>query len=90
MKLPEIAGKIAAHLQRFENDPEINKRREANKLLPYHWAGARATKRHVSVVYVSFQGPSYLSKAEALEYLAWLDAGNVGRHFKMQHDKREE
>lgn len=86
MKITEIAAGINAHLRRFENDPEINKypptaTREQDKLHPYFRAGSWASGRYVGVVYVSYQGPTSLTKTEAETYLAWLDAGNVGRHY---------
>lgn len=32
--------------------------------------------------HVSFQGSSTLNKVAALRYLTWLNAGNVGKHYK--------
>jgi hypothetical protein len=32
-------------------------------------------------VYISHQGECFLKRAEAEKYLAWLDAGNVGKHY---------
>ena len=86
MKLAEIADRINAHLQRFEADPQINK--AIHTLKPYFWAGAGVAGRFVRVGYISFQGGSSLSKADAERYLAWLDAGNVGRHFEAFRHER--
>lgn len=83
MKIAELAEKITAHLKRFENDPIINKSGKY-RTSPYQRAFAFHTGRYVGVTYVEFQGPSYLSRDEAVKYLAWLDAGNVGRHWKQQ------
>jgi hypothetical protein len=80
MKLAEIATKIRAHLARFEANPKINTKH--NGLLRYYGAGAHVGGARVGIRYISFQGVTYVSKAEALRYLAWLDAGNVGRHFE--------
>jgi hypothetical protein len=79
MKLDEIASRINAHLKRFEADPKINVARGGN-LRPYYYAGAHRRGRFVGVRYVSFQGVRSISKADAERYLAWLDAGNEGRH----------
>jgi hypothetical protein len=84
MKLSQIAAKIDAHLRRFEMDPKINNRRNETKLLSYYGAGASVAGRYVSVQYIGYQGDTSLSKAEAERYLAWLDAGNVGRHWQME------
>lgn len=45
-------------------------------------SGASASGRYVYVQYISYQVSTALSKADALVYLEWLDAGNVGRHYK--------
>lgn len=87
IKLDEIAKRIHAHLKRFERDPEINKEysdegRKGLQLHPYYHAGASSSGNRVLVQYVAYQGSSGLTKAQALQYLAWLDAGNVGKHWK--------
>lgn len=89
--LPEIAQAIDAHLKRFEADKAINATRESNAgTRPYYGASCFAQKRDrkARVTYVSFQGTTLLSRDEALAYLAWLDAGNVGRHFEQQREAR--
>jgi hypothetical protein len=83
MKLDEIASRIKAHLKRFEADPTINKRDKTYRLTPYYWPGAYRAGSKVAVCYVSFHGASKLTKAEAEAYLAWLDAGNVGKHYSV-------
>ena len=83
MKLKEIADKISVHLKRFEDDPVINAPYNGKRLgfHPYYRAGAHSGGRYVYVGYVAYQGSAHLTKDEAERYLAWLDAGNVGRHY---------
>lgn len=88
MRQKEIAKKIAAHLRRFEADPEINAYREGTTLSPYYSAHAYHAGKWVMVTYISFQGSTSLSKQEALDYLEWLDAGNVGRHYEQQRQAK--
>ena len=83
MKLAEIASRIDKHLKRFEADPKINACRVSHgNTKPYFYASAYARGRYVYVGYITYQGLSHLSKEQALIYLAWLDAGNVGRHLE--------
>lgn len=86
--LEEIAQCIHAHFQRFERDPRINKRTSSNSILPFYNAGASANKKIVHVTYISFQLTTKLSKDEALAYLAWLDAGNIGTHYEQQREAK--
>lgn len=76
--LQEIAASIKAHLKRFEASPTVNV--EVNMRKPYYFANAWRSGRYVAVVYVSYQSPRCMEKTEALAYLTWLDAGNVGTH----------
>ncbi len=73
----ELAGKIHVHLLRMEADASINK--SGTGRARYFRPSAHGTTR-VMVSYVSYQGHSTLTKAEAEKYLAWLDAGNNGKH----------
>jgi hypothetical protein len=84
VKLNEIAGRIHAHLQRFEADPKINvwANGKVGGTRPYYCAGAWARGRYVYVKYKSYQGNNNISKADAERYLEKLDAGFVGRHFE--------
>lgn len=82
IKLKEIASRIDAHLKRFEADKTINQPKAENRLSPYYRAGAYTAGIFVYVVYVCFQTSTAFKKKDALRYLNWLDAGNVGRHFK--------
>lgn len=85
MTLKQIATRISTYLKRFENDPEINKSYKSgdSTLQPYYLAGANAAGRYVQISYINYQGRQSLSKKEAVAYLEWLDAGNVGRHNEM-------
>lgn len=85
--LTDLANRINAHLRRFE-------RRESKRIagLPYDermeaprdyfHAGACRSVDYVLVQYISDQGSSTIDRREALHYLAWLDAGNEGRHYE--------
>lgn len=91
VKLRDIAAKIGAHLKRFEADKlGVNKddRGDGTGCRPYYIAGAGVAGRYVWVRYVSYQGAQHLTREEALAYLAWLDAGNVGRHFQALPHRR--
>lgn len=75
----EISRRIAEHLKRFAADPAIA---HNDKGLTRYWnAGSSASGRWVYVRYIAYQGSSNLSRDEAMRYLEWLDAGNVGRHY---------
>lgn len=89
----DLAQKIDVHLKRFERDPKINaaKRFDHEKQIwipdnlgvrNYYYARATGIRQRVLVVYVMYQGGSHLTIEEAQKYLAWLDAGNVGQHYK--------
>jgi len=88
-----LGQKIDAHLKRIEGDPALNPRRRFDKereewvldprgVPAYYRAGAAGDRHRVWVIYVTYQGGSYMSIEDAEKYLAWLEAGNVGRHFK--------
>jgi hypothetical protein len=66
-----LGAAIDGHLKRFEKI-------KAGK---FYLAAAVGDRHRVFVRYVNYQDGSHLSVAEAEEYLAWLDAGGVGRHF---------
>lgn len=88
--LTQIAKRIDEHLDRFEADiTGVNKKCEKYGVYPYYRASAYRAGNRVAVTYVSYQGSTTLKKDEALEYLAWLDAGNVGRHYEQQRGKHE-
>lgn len=89
----DLAQKIDVHLKRFERDPKINPGKryddKKRKWVPdpkgvhdYYCAGAGGDRHRVWVRYITYQGGRHLSIEEAQKYLAWLDAGNVGRHYE--------
>lgn len=92
----ELAEKIREHLARFEADPVINAERffehngeRKSKGIPFFHANAYYPGGpRIGVVYVSYQGSTNLTRDEAEAYLAWLDAGNVGTHFRMKHEAK--
>ncbi len=86
LKLTEIADRITAHLKRFERDPVINKLNKWDAK-PYYNAHAWRGGAYVRIRYVSYRGTTSLRRAEAIAYLEWLDAGNVGRHFEFQRNE---
>lgn len=80
LTVKEIAARIAAHLRRFEHDPKINVECQPG-LHCYYMAGAYACGNgRVGVRYVAYQGSTVLTRDDAIVYLVWLDAGNVGDH----------
>jgi hypothetical protein len=81
--IKEIATRIYAHLKRFEADPTINAVKDTTRLKPYFQANAYPNGRYLGVSYISFQGVSYLTKAQAADYLAALDSGFVGTHWQV-------
>ena len=83
MKLTEIANRINKHLKRFEADPIVNAKNDRG-LMPYYFAQAYSVGRWVNIVYIAYHGANHLSREEAEQYLAWLDAGNVGTHFNQR------
>jgi hypothetical protein len=76
--LSDLAARIDAHLNRFADDERARTGASRLFLTESYVAGL-----HVAVVYDSRQGCKFLSGRAAERYLAWLDAGNVGRHFEM-------
>jgi hypothetical protein len=87
MKLGEIAERIGAHLKRFEADPVINAPDRPNGVRKYFGAWARQAGSRLMVMYISYQGWQSLTKDDAIRYLAWLDAGFVGKHYAVPaHD----
>jgi hypothetical protein len=76
----QIAVGINAHFKKFES------RREQGGKYKHFWgSGAHAVGGKVLVCYVSYQGSTRLSIETARAYLAWLDAGNVGQHYQLEH-----
>lgn len=84
MKLREIAPQILEHLKRMEADPKINVQsgERSTKLPPFWDSNAVYSGRYVYVTYVRYENISCLTKEQAEKYLAWLDAGNNGKHWE--------
>lgn len=85
LTIAQIAARIDAHFKRIEADPKLNPWNDgkANGTKPFYIARSHASGARIGVVYVSYQGTSYMKKVDALKYLEWLDAGNVGKHWKI-------
>jgi hypothetical protein len=86
-KLSDIATSIGAHLRQFSQTPSIAEKswidgNGKERKLTLFWSPRcfRAGSR-VKIRYVNYQYESSMTKAEALQYLEWLNAGNVGRHY---------
>jgi hypothetical protein len=82
--LTSIAEQISKHLQRFEGDPATNPISQEYKTTPYYMARAWRGGAYVQIRYISYQCVTSIKRAEAEEYLDWLDAGNVGKHFEFR------
>jgi hypothetical protein len=48
------------------------------------WSGSGV----VHIRYVDYWNYDTLTKVEALEYLKWLEAGNIGNHYDMEREKK--
>jgi hypothetical protein len=88
-----LAQKINAHLQRIEHDKALNPGKRFDKIMKewvldemgvraFYGARAAGDRHRVWIIYITYQGGSYVPIEDAETYLAWLDAGNVGRHFE--------
>lgn len=78
----QVADAINAHLVRFETDLKINAPPTNRGTKPYYHANAWGDRHRVRVRYVLYQNHTVLSIEDAARYLAWLDAGNVGQHYR--------
>ena len=86
-KLAEIAARIAAHLLRFEASVEHNPWDDRRLTWPYAKPRARACGARVEVIYHYAVTGDKLTRATAAAYLAWLDAGGVGRHWEWERQR---
>ena len=80
-----LAAKIHRHLSRMEAE-DAQEKGAAKYDQPISWVDLDTGK--IAVVYLKFLASAtglvcLLTETEALEYLAWLDAGNSGRHYEM-------
>jgi hypothetical protein len=86
--MADLAKAIAKHLRRFEADPKVNVPKNGGQLRPFYLARAwYPGGRYVGVGYISFQPGTFLDREQAARYLAWLDAGNVGKHWDALQSK---
>jgi len=77
LSLTDIAGRIYAHLVRFENAPVI----------PYYHVDAYRSANRLAITYVGYQHTYKIAKADALYYLTRLDGGFVGRHHEALRER---
>lgn len=85
MRLRDIAAKINEYLKKFEADPRINKPPkdvQRMRLHPYFGAQAFPNGRFVGVTFICYHGHHNLNRAEAEQYLAWLEQGGIGNLYK--------
>lgn len=85
LKLTEVASRIYAKLKLFAADPILSKR--PNGHARFWTPNAYNSGRYVCVVYISYQGATSLVKADAIAYMEWLEAGNVGTHYEFEREK---
>lgn len=79
LKLKDLAQAIEAHLNRFEADPVLSRKKDG-KTARFWGTGCGVSGRFVVVTYISYQGSSNLSKSDAISFLPKLEGGYVGRH----------
>ena len=89
MKLAEIAERIDAHLKRIEADPKTNPWNDGkvNGTRPYFRAGVHTSGSRIASGTSAIKAQRILTKMIAIKYLAWLDAGNVGKHFVLERQR---
>ena len=87
-KLGEIAERIAAHLARFEADAALCETQNIDgpRGRLYQSPDARKAGSSLYVKYAPCKDDN-ITKATALGYLAWLDAGGVGRHWEWERQQ---
>jgi len=81
IKLAEIAEEINRYLRDFE----LNHNEVAHGGRKYYCTRCFNSGRYVMVQYISYQGTTSLTKDEAIRYLEWLRAGNIGKHWSMNN-----
>ncbi len=88
--LDECAERITSHLKRFEADAGINVAQKTGSLTlkPYNMPSAQRRGTRLRIRYADPLGQGTpLTANETREYLAWLDAGNVGKHWESQKEE---
>lgn len=85
LNLDQIAAEIHVRLKTLEHDEGWNLAERGGMCAPrIYQPNVWASGNRVMVSYVNYQsGETSLSRAEALVYLEWLDAGNKGTHMAM-------
>lgn len=76
LKCDEIASRITEHLKKFAEKPQIYPISKLYNPIAFYRGGPR-----IMINYVSYQVSFSLTKAQAIQYLVWLDAGHVGKHY---------
>ena len=76
--LGEVADRITKHLQLFAADSKVNAYDKAKMIFPYDSPYATQAGAKLRVKHKGYLSGELLSKREAIEYLAWLDAGGIG------------
>jgi hypothetical protein len=71
MTLRELSARLDAYLKAFEADGLL----DLHNAGAYYMGGAR-----IRLTYRSYEGGTTISRPKAEAYLAWLDAGGIGRH----------
>jgi hypothetical protein len=82
-KLDEIALRIAVCLKRLEVDKEWNVRPDGRK--KFYMSGACRAGAKVAISYINYQPSSYLSREDAMRYMAALEGGFRGQHWMMEN-----
>lgn len=72
----------------MEADPVVNTEIRSGLHRLYNAGAFTSGNGKVGVVYISYQGATYLTKVEAARYLAALDAGSTDRHYKVLREDR--
>lgn len=89
LKLAEIAARINAYLQGFAADESLVKKTitgldgEEKEITVFWQPRCSAAGAKVKICYVGYRNDTTLVKEDALTYLKWLDAGNVGKHIEV-------
>lgn len=81
-KLGEIADRITAHLQRFAADPKLRETQNISgpRVTRFSAPSAKPGGGRIRLRFVDtgLTAGVCVFKGQAIQYLAWLDAGNVG------------
>lgn len=81
-RMKDVAAAINVYLKRFEADTKVNSFPDGRKTKPFYFAQAWAAGRYVGIMYVNYQGSTFLKREDAEKYLAFLDGGGIGKHWR--------